>query len=340
MLGLLIAAIVFGQTPAPPAARHVGAVLKVDTSARTLLIRLDNGGEKWISAPPDVEMLEVAPGDKDLSGAAAVTLEAVRVGDRLLVRRAEYNAEIVVATQIVLIRQKDLTEREKAEQADWKSRGISGRVLAVEAGTGHVTISTISRQASGRVTIGINGSTIQRRYRPGSARFTDARPSSMSDIRVGDQLLALGDRTPDGLVLTAEKIISGSFGYFPATVVSSDPQRQQFTARLADGNRLVEVAMAPGSVVRRFPPGVVANSTAIAGTSLPVSFSGLKPGDAVVIATVENGAEQASSRLVAIAVISGVEALLKRSTQEQREALGSWDLKVDVESGDTGGGRQ
>jgi hypothetical protein len=339
MLGLVIAAVVFAQAPAPGMERYLGSVVRVDTSTRALLMKLDSGGEKWISAPPDVKILQVAPGDKDLSRAAASTLEAVRAGDRALVRRAENGGEIIVATEIVVIRQTDLAEREKAEHADWKARGISGRVLAVERGAGQLTISAFARQASGEVIVKVNGNTVQRRYRHGSARFNDARPAAISDIRVGDQLLALGDRTPDGTVLNAEKLVSGSFRYFPAAVVSIDPQKQQFAIRLADGNRLVEAGMAPGSVVRRLRSAAGANSAPTPESSSPINFADLKPGDAVVVATLEDGPEQAPSPLVAIAVIAGVEALLKRSAQEQREFLGSWDLRLDVESADERGGR-
>jgi hypothetical protein len=96
--------------------------------------------------------------------------------------------------------------------------------------------------------------------------------------------------------------------------------------------------MAPGSVVRRIRTVDAANSATIPEGSSPIDFASLRPGDAVVIATLEGGAEQANSRLAAIAVIAGVEALLKRSAQEQREYLGSWDLKLGEESGDAGGG--
>lgn len=336
MFGLLIVTLLAAQAPAPGAERYLGAVVKVDTSTRALLMRLDSGGEKWISAPPGVEILQVTPADKDLSRATASALEDVRVGDRMLVRRAEQRGELTVATQIVLVRQTDLAEREKAEQAAWKSRGISGRVLEVDVGAGQVTLTTFSRQASQRVTVRISSTTQQRRYRAGSARFHDARAAALSDIRPGDQLLVLGERSPDGAVLNAEKLVSGSVRYYPAVVVSTNPQTQQLALRLTEGNRSAEASLAPGSVVRRLRSAGGANSTAVAENSSAVPFAELKPGDAVVIATLEDGPEQAPPRLLAIAVIAGVEALLKRSAQEQRELLGSWDLKLDVESSDGG----
>jgi hypothetical protein len=339
MLGLVIAAVVFAQAPAPRMDRYLGVVVRVDTSTRTLLMKIDNGGEKWITTPPDVEILQVGPGDKDLSRATASTLEGVRTGDRVLVRSAEPSGEVVVAIQVIVIRQSDLAEREKVERAAWTSRGISGRVLAVEPAAGQLTISTFARQASIAVIIKVSGNTVQRRYRPGSARFNDARPSSISDIGVGDQVLALGDRTPDGAVLNAEKLISGSVRYFPATVVSIDPQRQQFAIRLADGRRPAEVRMAPGSAVRRLRSVAGTNSAPTPESSSPINFAELRPRDAVVIATLEDGPQQAPSQLVAIAVVAGVEALLKRAAQEQREVLGSWDLRLDVESADERGGR-
>jgi hypothetical protein len=59
-------------------------------------------------------------------------------------------------------------------------------------------------------------------------------------------------------------------------------------------------------------------------------------GDAVVIATL-NGASDASGAPVrAVAVIAGVEQLLKRSAGVQKEILGSWNLSLDPESADGG----
>jgi hypothetical protein len=190
-----------------------------------------------------------------------------------------------------------------------------------------------------KLIVQVGEKTVQRRYRPGSARFSDARPASLADIQAGDQLQALGDRTPEGTVLQAEKIVSGSFRYFPATVVAVSPDNGQLTVRLAEDRRVVEASLAPGSVVRRMRMAPGAKASAIPEGFSPISFADLKPGDAVLVATVENGPGRAPAQLMAIAVIAGVEALLKRSTQEQQEMLGSWDLTLDVEAAGERGGQ-
>jgi hypothetical protein len=66
------------------------------------------------------------------------------------------------------------------------------------------------------------------RYSPDSAQFSDAKPSVFADIKPGDQLKVLGDKTPDGDV-QAEKVVSGAFRQLAATVKTIDPATGEIT---------------------------------------------------------------------------------------------------------------
>src|SRR5664279_1905992 len=90
-----------GTSAAPPAEeRHVGTVLKVETSPPALLIQLDGGGEKWVAVPPGADVLRVASGEKDLAKAAKLKFDEVRAGDRVLVRA---EGEPALARQVVVL---------------------------------------------------------------------------------------------------------------------------------------------------------------------------------------------------------------------------------------------
>ncbi len=60
-----------------------------------------------------------------------------------------------------------------------------------------------------------------RRYSEDSVKFADAKPSKLDEVSVGDQLRARGDKSTDGLKLTAEDVVFGTFltragsGWFP-----------------------------------------------------------------------------------------------------------------------------
>ncbi len=355
-----LAAAAFGQTTQPPPApdvRYMGAVAKVESGSRALLVQLDGGGEKWIGVPQALEALRVAPGERDIAKAVRIAFEEVRAGDRVLVRSASVTSDVVIATQLVVISQADLLRQQHAERADWKARGISGKVTALRAETGEVTITTNPRPVAEVIVVIVTGKTEQRRYRADSARFSDARPAALTDIRVGDQLQALGNRSGDGTILTADKIVSGLFRNFAATVEAVNPAQQEFTVEPAEGGPPLVVKIGPASILRKLRPDDASALTArksakqgdkgiassdpqtILESSHAVTLAELKPGDAVIIATGATGT-QAGARIPVIALIAGAEPLFKRSREAQRELLGSWNLSLDPEpSGERGGSK-
>jgi hypothetical protein len=319
----------------------------VEVSPPSLLIQLDGGGQKWVAVPPETPVLRIAPGEKDLSRALRLGFGDLRAGDRILAR---VEGEPAIAGQVLMLSQGDLAQKQQAERDDWKRRGISGKVTAANSEAGEVEIATASRNETATVAIQTGAATEFRRYRSDSARFSDARPSAIRDIREGDQLQALGDRSPDGRTFRAEKIVSGSFRNFTAKVESVNPAEQTLLVRTAPGDPPLAVKVAPGSMLRRLSPeaasqlaGRKRGKTPAAGNvldgSLTLTVNDLRPGDAVVIATVDDGGARETA-VAAIAVIAGVEALLTRPAEAQREAIGSWNLSLDPESsGDRGGAR-
>ena len=103
--------------------------------------------------------------------------------------------------------------------------------------------------------------------------------------------------------------------------------------------------IAPGSILRRLSAEAASQLAGqkrakasgpgtqnILDGSVALTVAELRRGDAVVIATLERRRRGgAGTSVTAIAVIAGVEPLLKRSAEAQREALGSWDLSLDPE---------
>ena len=334
---LLTFALQIAQPPPAPTQRYVGVVEKVEPGSRALLVGLDAGGEKWIGVPQTIEVLRISPGEKDIAKSVKMPFEHVRAGDRTVIRCASPTADIAIAEQVVVMTQADLARQQQAERADWKARGISGKVTAVSAETGEVTITTAPRPVSAVVTVKVTEKTEQRRYRADSARFRDARPATIADVRVGDQVQALGSRSSDGKMLAAEKIVSGLFRNFSATVEAVNPAQHELTVETAKGGPSLTVKIGPACLLRKLHPDAAAtlasrksgsDPQSILESSPAVTLAELKAGDAVIIATGANG-QQAGTGIPAIAVIAGAEPLLKRSSEAQRELLRSWDLSLD-----------
>jgi hypothetical protein len=117
----------------------------------------------------------------------------------------------VPAAQIIVMTKGDLAKKQEAERLEWRRRGILGVITALKPETHEITIT---HRAMGRKPIGRDPRQRQdemKRYAPDSIKFGDAKPSTFEELKVGDQLRALGDRTEDPLRFNPQKVVTGSF---------------------------------------------------------------------------------------------------------------------------------
>jgi hypothetical protein len=85
-------------------------------------------------------------------------------------------------------------------------------------------------------------------------KFSEAKPSTLEAIRVGDQVRALGNKSEDGNGLAVEKLVSGTFRNVGSTVITVDPAANSVTVKdLASGRPLL-VHVTPDSKLRELPP--------------------------------------------------------------------------------------
>jgi hypothetical protein len=109
------------------------------------------------------------------------------------------------------------------------------------------------RTLAGAKTIAVipEGTAIVRRYTTDSVKFSDAKDSTLAEIKVGDQVRARGDKTDDGAKLKAEEIVSGTFKTIAATVVSIDVANSQMTVKDLDSKKLMVVKVSADSNMKR-----------------------------------------------------------------------------------------
>ena len=117
----------------------------------------------------------------------------------------------VPARMIIVMTKTDLDQKQAKERAEWQRRGASGVVSEVNPDS--VTITTKVRGESKSTVLAVGDKTRVRRYAPDSIRFNDAKPAAVAEIKKGDQLRVLGDKSEDGAKITAEEIV---FGNLPA----------------------------------------------------------------------------------------------------------------------------
>ena len=116
-----------------------------------------------------------------------------------------------------------IAKKRQADQAEWRTRGVGGLVTAVDPATGQVTINLRTAEGLKPLVIVATAKTAISRYAPDSVKFSDAKPSTLAEIKVGDQVRALGTKSDDGTRYDAEELVSGSFRNVAATVTTVDP---------------------------------------------------------------------------------------------------------------------
>ena len=346
MTAWLIAAILVSpapatQTPGPEAPRRadsvIGEVTVLDGGARTLTVKTDAGSLVAIATDDKTSVVKARPGSSTLNDATPARLEDIAVGDRVLARgRLADDKASLAARQVVVMTRGDITEKQDAERAEWSRRGILGVVSAVDPAKGEITLQARRMGGADPVVIAAGAPTVRfRRYAPDSVKFSDARPSALGEVQVGDQLRALGQRGADGGPFLPEQIVFGTFRTVAGPVAQVDPARGELTVRDEESGKPVLVAVGPNARLRRIPPEMGARlgrwrGGASAGgppggapsggpppggrggsedliDRLPVTtLADVKPGDRVLVSSTK-GSDP--GRLNAIALVAGLETL-------------------------------
>src|SRR5271170_2622863 len=242
-------------TPNPQTAnsRPVGTVKAIVGNAITMTT--DAGAEITITVQDSTRLIKTAPGQKDLTGATAIQLKDLQVGDRILVRgTTSEDSKSIAATSIIVMKKSDIEQKQASERADWQKRGVGGLVTAVDPASGTITISSAAISGNKSVAIHTAKDTVIRRYAPDSIKFDDAKLATLDQIQSGDQLRARGDRNPDGTELNAQEIVSGSFRNIAGTVISIDAAANTNTVTDLKTKKPVTVKLTPDSQFRKLPP--------------------------------------------------------------------------------------
>ena len=239
------------QPPATSTAsnRRIGAIKSINGT--TITLAPDSGPDVTIAIQPTTRLLRIAPGQKDLKSATPIQLQDLQVGDRILVggKPSDDNPSLLATTVVVMTRS-DIAALHRQELEDWQKRGIDGPVTAVDSAAGTVTITSRGKP----VVIHCSPSTVIRRYAPNSVKFDDAKPSTLSAIRPGDQVRARGERSSGGGELTAEEIVSGTFRNIAGMVNSVDAAASTVNVRDLLSKKTVTVKITPDSQLHQLPP--------------------------------------------------------------------------------------
>jgi hypothetical protein len=269
----------FGQTPAASSTgktgaqsggtsitpnRVIGDVTSIDQSAMSITLKVEgaastvtavlNSNTIYYRAKSDIltraATATISPADMEKT-----TLAEVGEGDRVVVLGKVAEDQKSVPARILIVATKaDIAQKQERDREEWRRRGLVGVVSALNPETKEITLQLRSLMGQQTITIAAGGEKVKfRRYAPDSVRFNDAKPSSIGEIKIGDQLRAKGDRSEDGARFTAEEIVTGTFRSIRGKVESVNAEANEIKVKDMVTGQSVTIAVSKDSMARRIP---------------------------------------------------------------------------------------
>jgi hypothetical protein len=353
------------QTPQPVAQnRVIGEVTALDAAARRMSVKTDSGNTVSILLDDKTTYLRVPPGEKDLKQAVKITLADITAGDRVFARgKLSDGEQTMPATSVIVMTKADLAAKHEHDRAEWQKRGTAGTVAALDPATKQITLTVRTPEGTKPIIIEAADNIPFRRYAPDSVKFSDAKPSSFAELKVGDHLRVLGDKNAEGSRIKPEEIVSGAFRNVAGTVISADASTGEIKITDLQTKKPLLVKVNSDSTLRRVPPmmAMMMTQRRQAGASgpggaenrvpgggppqgiprahangdvqqmlermPPLSISELKAGDAVIVSSTA-GVEP--TRLTAITLVAGVEPFLTAAPQGGQQVGSAWNFDIGM----------
>ena len=253
-IGLITLFAPQGGDPNITAKYAIGEVKTIDTAAKQLTIKTDAGSMVTVSLNDKTTYKKLAPGEQTLNNATDVTVADLAEGDRVMARgNVSADQKTVPAVMVIVMTKGDLAKKADAERAEWRRRGILGVITALKPETKEITITHRTMAGNQLVVIPVTDKTEMHRYAPDSIKFGDAKPSNFSELKVGDQLRALGERTEDPLRFNPQKIVTGSFRTVGGVVTAINAATGEIKINELEKKTPLTVVIKQDAVLRRFP---------------------------------------------------------------------------------------
>jgi hypothetical protein len=325
---VLMAGTALAQTPSP--SRFVGTVTAIKIETAEIVVKPDNAAAVSAKLTSDTVVERVEPGAKDLKGAQAMQASDISVGDRVLV---VLMPDVPVLRRIVDMSALDINKKNEADRLDWNKRGVSG-VVAAKNGA-EITLKMRSLQGETRATVTVTDKTKYKRYTPDSVKFVDAKISKLDEISVGDQVRTRGQKSDDGLKITAEDVVFGTFVTKAGTVTTVNPESKEIHVNEIGTNKPLLIKLTADSQLKKMPnfggapggpggaapggPAAMGMRPGGAPPDLaqmiermpPTKLEDLKPGDMVVVSSTK-GAK--SDEITAITLLANADMLIRMAT--------------------------
>jgi len=321
-----------GQVPE----RMVGTVASIVLDKATVQVKGQDGALVTLNLTSDTILQHIAPGEKNLKNAETIQISDIAIGDKVLVSSDPATAS---ARRLVVMSAIAITKRDESDQAAWTTHGISGIVAAKAADDLTLRLRTLQGETQAHVSV--SSATGFRKYAADSVRFGDAKPSSLADVQVGDQLRARGTKSEDGLKVTAELVVFGTFVTKAGTITAIDPEHKSVAIKELNTNVAFNVKLSADSQLKQMQLKQMPNFAAMAGGGMPsggppngppmmggrppdiaqmvermptVALDALKVGDTIVMSSTKGVVDH---EYTAIVLLDNAEMLIRLATPQR-----------------------
>jgi len=215
----------------------------------------DIGGDVTVTLTDATRIVRATPGQTDLKSAAAIQASDIRVGDRVLAVGASGEGNSVAASTVVVMKQTDIAQKQQQERDEWR-KGTGGIVKEVNPTAGTITVANSLASSGKPIVVHLSSTTSIKRYSPDSVNFDDAKPSTLNEVKPGDQIRARGTKSDDGSEFTAQAVVSGTFRNIAGTVMSADAGNNTVTVMDLVTKHPVTLKISAESQMHKLPPPV------------------------------------------------------------------------------------
>lgn len=263
-----------GQAQTAPGKSVVGTVSLFKAETSEIEIKPDNGTPVAMKVTADTVAQKVAPGVTDLKKAETIKVTDVVLGDRVLATPEPGTSNL---RRIVVMSISDIAKKNDADKADWTKRGVSGVVAAKNGNEVTLKIRTLGGESQAVVTV--TDRTSFKRYAPDSVKFAEAKESKLAEISVGDQVRARGMKSEDGLKVTAEDVVFGTFITKAGAITAVNAETKEITVKDLSNNKPLIIRIAADSQIKKMPDmgGMMGMGRGGAPAGMGAAPSGMSP---------------------------------------------------------------
>jgi hypothetical protein len=269
--------------------RVFGKITEINAPAGQITVKTDAGSVVTVALSAKTTYERMPVGETDRSKAIKIGLTDIAVGDGVYARGyVAADRKSVPAQQVIVVSQSEIAKKQDKERAEWRQRGLSGIVEAVNPQTKEVTVTTRTPAGPKPVVVAITDKVKMRRYAPDSVKFSDAKKSSFEELKTGDQFRAKGDKSPDGARFTPEEIVTGSFRTIGGPISSVNAATGEVKITDIQSKQPLTVVVRKDSTLKRIPPEFMQMMAAGGGAGGPQGA----PGSGAGAATPPPGGQQ------------------------------------------------